>query len=342
MKARFAAFTVAAIAAVGLTAVAAPAAAAPAPAELSIQTGTVTVRTANHQLWRLSLFVEPDGGGSDDPSSVTYSIDEDLMRTVTKPTPGYEGHDWDLYELPASTLSFDPGSGDGTLTTPSSTAALTTAKLAFHATNHHSLACTQGSETVYAGTLTGQLTLKTGLKNGGTIGGQNLTFQAGTKVSSDSGCEQAEPAAYTCLRSIELESYDLHHMLFGLATSRRKLLILEQDVGVKRPAGTTRGDVVGADQMTAPVFNKKAKTLQVLAGKTGLVTGSGTFTGGSISTSTQKCTVKSVRHTETDYENSTPRFTNTTGHALTGHPSLTPKITVQDGRDAEYTITTWK
>ena len=153
-RSRFLALALTAIVVAGL------ATASPARALVQVVTtlysGALTVHTANGKSWHLTLGVNPNGDGS------TSELGETILRSFPK---GEEDHSW-RDTIPQSSLTFDTNSGDGTLKTPQSVAALTILNLKFTTTGRRNVACSSGSETRYFGNLTGTAILHTQLRAG--------------------------------------------------------------------------------------------------------------------------------------------------------------------------------
>ena len=308
-----------------------PARAVAPPPRLSIGTTDVTVHTSNGTKWGFGLATSQADQGDD----LTLHITRSSAR-------GSESHYWDV-PVPAAAITFNRNTGRGTLKTGQSAAALTTVNMAFKATGHHSLLCASGSATDYAGNLTGRATLITHLNGGGTVGGQHLSFKAGTThLVVDNNCLRELRVDHRCFKSTFYEADGPHHRsVFGFTGGSTRYIELSHQVTLAHPAGATRTDYASSRSSRAPVLNKTAKTLTVFGSTDGFVTGSGTVTTSTLSDDTHPCTINGTQHTEHRYTPDTAHFANAAGHPIVGHASLTGRLTVADNDNGYFEYETW-
>ncbi len=328
-----AAATAALIALAGLVATS-PAAQALVQHQVFLESPAITVHTANGKAWQLSLTVYPGGDGSSD------EVRETLLRSQSKPVPTTEYHDW-FATFPSSGMTFDSGSGDATVTTPSSIAALTTLRLTFTATSRRHASCSSGSKTYFFGNLTGRVTLKTQLRAGGTVGAMHSGFPRGkAEIIDNANCVPASSrnACYTSM-SYQANGGGLR-TLWGVG-GPHGFALLTHDLTLNNPAGAGRQDAFSTNSSHAPVFNPTKHTLQVWAADTGPFTGTGRFTGGTLSKSVGACTVKGVNHREHIRTYSNATFRNGANHPLVAHTSLVGALGVPRTTHTYYEFDTW-
>lgn len=333
MKLRRLAASVAAVTALsGLSIAAAPAnAIAPKPG-LSLSSSTVRVHTSNGMGWTFGL----------NASSGPFFGNTLTLQINHVATSGTESHYWQL-PIPASALTFNKATQRGTLKTPQSTAPLTTVSMTFKATGHRNMPCSIGSETDYTGNLSGRATLITHLKGGGTIGGQHLTFKAGTShLLVSNNCSPVVHPSTRCTNSSFYDVSDAHNRsLFGFAGGATRSIELSHQVHLAHPAGATRTDYASARSSSAPTLNKKTKTLRVFGSTSGLVTGTGKIVAKTITHSSGPCTLNGKHHTQDQWSSGTAKFTNTTGHAIVGRTRLTGRLTIANGASGFFDYETW-
>ena len=298
----------------------------------TLYSGSLTVHTANGKSWHLTMGVNPNGDGS------TSELGETILRSFPK---GEEDHTWSD-TIPQSSLTFDTNSGDGTLQTPQSVAALTILNLKFATTSRRNAACSSGSETFYFGNLTGTAILHTQLHAGGTVGGAHVSFAKGkTEVIADSNCTRSS-STQRCYKSMSFQANGNNlQTMWGAGPPGVGFVYLIHGVSVNRPAGASRQDGFSIDSSRAPAYNARAHTLQVWAASSGAFTGTGKFTGGTLSRSVGACTVKGVTHTEhvRSYDGAT--FRNGANHPLVAHTSLVGKLIVPKTKHTFYEFDTW-
>lgn len=310
--------------------VATPVGAAPPPS-LALYSSTITVHTSNGKAWQFGLSTSQLGP--------TDQLDLHLTRSAAG---GAESHYWTVPST-SPLVTFNQATGQGTLKTPSSTAALTTVNMTFKATRHHNASCISGSETVYVGNLTGRATLITHMTGGGTVGGQHLAFTAGTtSLYADNGCIPSFPTNNQCFKSASYSASSPNaRSLFGYGGGSSSFIQVSHNVSITNPAGTTREDTASATSASAPVFDKTAKSMKVTGSTSGLVTGSGRIVASKLSHSTRSCKLAGKTYTEDQFISSGAKFTNTTGHPIVGHTILTGRLTIASGGNADFDVETW-
>ncbi|MCW2496165.1 hypothetical protein [Jatrophihabitans sp.] len=308
----------AAAAAVGLVATmssvvggqAAGAAPSSVPADtVLIATGTVT--TADKHTWALEVI------GS------TGFVLVGIERTISTADTGYEAHSW---QIPSkrSDFTFSTSSRKATLNLGTGGGSLATVDLAFAGKAPVKSTCSTGTDTTYPGTLTGKLILKTGLKNGGTIGSSSIKFKTANVISA-TGCDPGEPAN-TCVESVDFDAFPNSGTvdLFGETNPDNKsaTISVSREVGLSSPKGASRSDEGGLMKGALPVFNATAKTLTVKTESSGALTGSAVLTGKKVGAETSSCKVGSKKYalTDTSYEGA---LTSPKAAPLTAHTTLT-------------------
>jgi hypothetical protein len=249
----------------------APAGASPKSSTTTELDGAATVETKNGVSW--SLLVNWSNLGSEPVLQVG------LERLISSPSSGFEVHNW-TFNVNSSSFTFNDKTG--TLDSGTQANPVASVDLSFKTTSSKAATCTSGKETIYDGTLSGAASLVTGLKNGGTVSG-TYTFNVGTpEIDVDDAC--VAPASDDC--GAEL--------LAGSGNSSGPALIAgnlsevngaEQIVGVDEettlssPSGATREDLAAMYNEGSKIYAKYTGT-EVKLASTGLVSGSGTVSGG--------------------------------------------------------------
>ena len=287
----------------------AAASAASASATYSLSSGPAAVK-AGGDTWDLAVMFSgsPVTGASS-------SLDLQMSRAAG--TGQLEEHTW-AFSVPSKILSFS--GGNATLNAGSATSPLASVNVTFTHSSKKAEACVSGSGTVYTGTLKGTVTIKTGFKQTGTLGGKNLAFAAPDTVAASSGCLPPTPclAEWT---SPQAPAIALGDTIGGPGDQRTTTIVAKT---VKLSATVTRVD--GAVMSTAaPKF--KDGTLSITTSSSGIITGSATLGSGTKEpTETLPCvtpTGESFTEHLTDYVN--PAFKSPAG--ITAHTLLTGKLT---------------
>jgi hypothetical protein len=260
--------------------------------------GGASVKTSNGVGW--SLFVGWDQAIADTTPSVTVG----LQRADTTGGTGYEEHLW-TFPVTTTTLVFNTKAETATLDTGTQTKPVATIDLAFSATAATKGTCTSGSETIYKGTLSGDLSLVTGLTGGGTVGSKTLSFTLGTpELTVDSDC--LAPVASACVTSsfffsgnaptISPSAEGLNETVSGKAEN---IVDVGRDTALKSPKNAYRTDLAAQDTSPA-TYDATTKVYSVTTSTSGLVTGSATLSGGKLKTVTSKCSFAGKKYTLTD------------------------------------------
>jgi hypothetical protein len=312
--------------AVALTLGALGAVAAPASAATDLgyflTSGQVSITSGGHT-WKMGLSLI--GGSAGGPVITSMAIE-------TPHLSGTEIHNWSM-EMPAADFTVNKTTGAATINSHSDLSPVLSMTLTYKPTSHTAGTCSSGSETDYSGTLTGSVTLTTGLK-GLTLSDAHATFSTPNKLQVEAAC--VPPLA------CEFASWDggiggssSAPIAAGIAAGTPGHLVYFTEVGrrvsLPAPTGATRDDgatVSGA----APVFNSTAKSLTVKGLASGAVTGSGVISGAKMVTpGTATCTLdgKTYKETSTIYSeaswSSSTQFTGST--ILTGTLKVTTKGT---------------
>jgi hypothetical protein len=202
-----------------------------------------------------------------------------LERQVTSPSSGFELHSW-TFNSSSSMLKFNDKTG--TLDSGTQANPVASVDLSFKTTSSKAATCTSGKETIYDGTLSGKASLVTGLKNGGTVSG-TYTFNVATPdIEVDDGC--VSPPADECGASLLAGSGNtsgpaLIAGTFADVNATEQLVGISEQTALTSPAGATRTDI-------AAMYNESGKVYATYTGSevkvasAGLVSGSGTVSGG--------------------------------------------------------------
>jgi hypothetical protein len=298
---------------------AAPASSCPVQDECSttFQGGAASVKTTNGVSWTLSV------------SSSSNQVSVELDRKASTSPLAFEIHGW-TFPVTSGGLTFSAATGTGTIDPGAQTNPVATVDLTFQSTASKVVAgaCTTGSETKYTGTLTGSVTLVTGITGGGTV--SSSSFNASSShptVTVENDC--AAPS--TCLPSSKGFDDDPNplgnpnRLASGITgtfsgKSEDQVTIADQTT-LTAPAGTYRVDE-SLVQAAPATWTSSTKTLVVTTEPTGLLTGSVTISGGKKSSSSIPCTKagKSVDNVITFYSGAS--WTSEAGQALTAHNKL--------------------
>jgi len=310
----------------------------PAAAEDILGDDGASVTLSNGQTWILTV-----GYISDAPDD---SLSLGLERIVTAGGSGAELHLWQFATTAKSELKFDAATGKGTVESGSAAKPVATVNLAFSATSHSPVTCATGSETVYSGTLTGTVTLATGLTGGGTVGGSSVSFDAkgsAPSISVDSGCVQSvnDCVATTLFASAEtgVIGSGIDGTLGGTALDEAGV---ETSTSLSSPKGATREDAAVLEKNAKLKWTAKTKTLSVSTSSSGIVTGSATIQGGTVKTESEPCSFGGTSYKLSLTEGEDASYSSPSGEALTAHTSLTGDLVVPDSTTAGYDVITVK
>jgi hypothetical protein len=300
-----------------------PAAASAAKDTYSLSSGQVA-RTAGGQTWDLSVIFT-----SSLEKSTPGTLDIQIFRAAGKGQ--LEDHVW-VFDVPNSVLSVS--GGNAKLNAGSSVSPLASVDVAFADTSSKPVSCIAGSGTAYTGTLKGTVTIKTGFKQTGTLGGKSLTFAAPNTLEAMSGCVPTTPCTSTWLgpQGTVLTFGDT----FGGPTGEKTTTFVARTTTLS--AKVTRED--GAE-MSTPKPKFSGGTLHVKTSSSGIITGSATLSGGTKEpTETLPCvtpTGKKYTEHQTDYVD--PAFKSATG--ITAHTLLTGTLKSAKSGEGLFTISTF-
>jgi hypothetical protein len=234
--------------------------------------GAATVETANKVSW--SLIVSWNNLGAEP------SLDMGLERVVTSPTSGFEFHDW-IFDVNASSFTFNDKTG--TLDSGTQANPVASVDLSFKTTSSKAATCTSGKETIYDGTLSGKVSLVTGLANGGTVSGTYNFNVVTPDVEVDQGC--VAPATDECGASLLAASGNtsgpslIAGSLSTGTTTAEQVVGVEEETDLASPKNATRSDVVALEDVSGKVFATYTGS-EVKVASTGIVSGSATVSGG--------------------------------------------------------------
>ena len=285
---------ISAVLAMTLSAATLGAVAAPASAATNLSyfftSGTIAITSGGHT-WNLQLSLI--GGSSGGPVITSVGI-------VTPHLSGTEIHNWGM-QMPGADFTVDKSTGAATINSHSDLSPVASLTLSYKPTSHTAGTCSSGSETDYTGTLTGSVTLTTGLK-GLKLSDAHATFSTPNKLQVDAACVPPLACSFASWGG-GLGGAPSVPVAAGIAAGTPGHLVHFTEVGRKvslsAPAGATRDDgatVSGA----APVFNSKAKSLTVKGLASGAVTGAGVISGAKmVVPGTETCTLDGTTYTQT-------------------------------------------
>jgi hypothetical protein len=283
----------------------------------SFQGDAASVKTTNGVSWTLSV------SGSSDEVTV------ELARKASSSPVAFEIHGW-TFPVTSGGLKFSAATGTGTIDPGTQTSPVASVDVTFQSTASKAVAgaCTTGSETKYTGTLTGSVSLVTGITGGGTVSSSSFTASSshptvtvykdcvtpGKCLPSSQGFDD-DPSP---LANPNLAASGITGKFSG--KSEDQVMIADE---------TTLSETTGADRIdeslvqAAPAtWTASTKTLVVTTEPSGLITGSVTISGGKKSSTSLPCTKagKSVENVLTFYDGAS--WTSEAGGALTAHEKL--------------------
>jgi hypothetical protein len=268
------------------------AATASAAANLSyfLTAGTVGITSGGHT-W--NLHVSLIGGSSGGPVIVDVLIE-------TPHLSGTEIHDWGM-QMPGADFTVNKTTGAATINSHSDLSPVASLNLSYKPTSHSAGTCSAGSETDYLGTLTGSVTLTTGLK-GLKLSDAKATFSTPNSLQVDAACVPPLACSFASWGG-GLSASKTAPVAAGIAAGTPGHLVhftdVTRHVSLPVPAGATRTDAAEV-RATAPVFNSKAKSLTVKGLASGMVTGAGVISGAKlVLPGTETCTLEGTTYTQT-------------------------------------------
>jgi hypothetical protein len=283
-----------AVLAVALSLATLGAAVAPASAATNLSyfltAGTVGIASGGHT-W--SLNVSLIGGSSGGPVIVDVLIE-------TPHLGGTEIHDWGM-QMPGADFTVNKTTGAATINSHSDLSPVASLNLSYKPTSHTAGTCSAGSETDYLGTLTGSVTLTTGLK-GLKLSDAKAAFSTPNSLQVDSACVPPLACSFASWGG-GLGGAPTAPIAAGIAAGTPGHLVhfanVTRKVSLSAPAGATRTDGASV-KATAPVFSSKAKSLTVKGLASGAVTGAGVISGAKLVVpGTETCTLEGTTYTQT-------------------------------------------
>jgi hypothetical protein len=302
--------------------------------------GVATEKTANGVSWNYIVGWDDSGGTSAD-------LELALDRSVTTGGTGEEVHFWTI-PVTTSTLAFDATTGVGTLNVGTQASPLGNVDLSFKSSSNKKGTCTTGSETIYSGTLSGEASLVTGLKAGGTVGGTSVSFTVGTpELVVDSAC--VVPATVNpCLASTSFISTltlgktiaaNLNESLAGTTGNSTEVA---RSTNLTTPTGSMRVDAADVDTPAA-TYDATTKVLTVTTTTSGLVTGTATLSGGKVTVEPpESCSFGGKKYTTTDTVDETAKYASPAGKSIKAKTSLTGTLTAGKSSNGLYDVETSK
>jgi hypothetical protein len=292
----------------------------------------VTVETTNKVSWWLVVSWNDLG------SEPTLGVG--LEREFTSPSSGDELHLWS-FNVNSSSFKFNDKTG--TLNSGTQANPVAGVDLTFTTTTSKAATCTTGKETIYDGTLSGKVSLVTGLTGGGTVSGK-YTFNIATpEVEVDAGC--VAPAGDECGADLIAGSGNTTGAQLFAGTISDLNAATEQVVGVEEitdlstPKGATRTDMVAMENESGKVYAKYTGSA-VKISSTGPVSGSGTVSGGKPEKEPpESCSYDGKTYTDTTVIDSPAKYAGT----FSATPSIGTTLTVPAStKTGIYFVTTAK
>jgi hypothetical protein len=237
-----------------------------------------------------------------------------------------------VFDVPDSALSVS--GGDATLNAGSSVSPLASVDVAFAHTSSKPMSCIAGSGTAYAGTLKGTVTIKTGFKPTGTLGGTSLSFTAPNTLEALSGCVPPTP----CLSSWTSAPGTVSALgdTVGGPGDQKTTTLVERTTTLSSTVIRVDGAV-----MSTPKPKFSGGTLHITTSSSGIITGSATLSGGTKEpTQTLPCvTPKGKSYTEHQTDHVDSAFKSPAG--ISAHTLLTG--TLKSGKSGEgfFTVSTF-
>jgi len=281
--------TAVAMSVAALGAVAPPASAA-TNAGYFFTSGTVGITSGGHT-W--SVNVSLLGGSSSGPVIVGVLIE-------TPHLSGTEIHDWSM-QMPGADFTVNQATGAATIDSHSDLSPVASLDLSYKPTAHSAGTCSSGSETDYTGTLTGSVTITTGLK-GLTLSDAKAAFSAPNTLQVDKQCVPPVACGFSSWGGA-IGNILKGPIAAGTAAGKpgqKQVNFTDVTTQVSLPAPTDATRTDGASvEAAAPVFNSKAKSLTVKGLASGAVTGAGVISKPkTITPLTEKCAIDGTTYTE--------------------------------------------
>lgn len=308
-----------ACAALGLAAVAAAApvgAAAASPAKSatinSLTSGGVRFRADGHT-WTLQVNAASD-------TTVTISIGTPYLH-------GDEEHVWVFHRVPGVTFSVNGSTGRATLNTHRALSPVAALDLTFTATSHSRADCTSGSGTNFSGSLSGSITLTTGLRRI-RFHAAHAIFSRRNLVDVSHNCVPPRP----CGGAVWTVGTGKATTASGSTPSPYEAVPFEatvtKAVKLARPANAVRADsaVISAPK---PTFDAGAKSLAVKGSRSGIVTGQAVLSHAVVVEPVAvPCTSGGKEHVEILTSYLATRYASKPGHQFKARTLLSGTLTV--------------
>jgi hypothetical protein len=324
----------------GLVIVLASTVAAQAPASAIVApdyslVARTSVVTADGLTWQLSLTYQQDAS----------MLQITLQRHVSSPS-GVESQYWQV-PVPAADFATD-GAGQAQLDLGHDGGSLLRVDLTFIPASRAPASCGVGSGTTYTGTLSGMFLLTTGLRAGGTVGGNTLHFTSGTpQLTANVGCGPVEHTITPCFRGAEAgvtpDSPDAPEAdaRTSFSGTSAEVLFVSSEVKLTSPAGAVRSGGVELSAAPVPRYSASTRTLTLSLGSSGLITGGGTWSHGSQHSITAACYSGSKTYTLRAIVDSDATYRADSKHPLTAHTALTGQLHLPaEVKDCLYAVIT--
>ncbi len=257
---------------------------------------------------------------------------------------GLEQHAWSGL-VPTGNVSIS-SSGALTFASGSHLAPVATFSVSFKPKSHKTEVsdCKSGNQVVYTGTVTGTISLNTGLK-GLKLKGTNVKFGGTSTLTSLAGCVQA-PCAFSewdSSTSQRKASADGRIISFP---GQRTVAITSVENVVRLPGAKEmfRIDAYQVSKAPVPKFDKPAKSLSINAGKSGLLTGAATLERGKVSghlnPAERDCVFMGKKYTATGTTYSKAKYA--ASKQFVAHTILDGTIKVNPEGTADFEVVTLK
>jgi hypothetical protein len=311
------------------------AAAAPASAATNLSyfltAGTVPITSGGHT-WKLNVSLI--GGSSGGPVIVDLLIE-------TPHLSGTEIHDWGM-QMPGADFTVNKTTGSATINSHSDLSPVASLNLSYKPTSHSKGTCTSGSETDYTGSLTGSITLTTGLK-GLKLSDAKATFSTPNTLKVDNACAPPLACGFATWGGA-FGGAPAAPIAAGIAAGTPGHLVHFTEVGRKvslsAPSGATRDDAADVS-VAAPVFNSTAKSLTVKGSASGAVTGAGVIDKAKlVIPGTETCSVAGTTYTQTSTSYNEAAFSST--KQFEAHTILSGTLKVATKGSGEFVLITLK
>jgi hypothetical protein len=312
---------------------AAPPTAAATALGYSFNSGTVAIKAGGHT-WDLTVSLR--GGNTNAPVTTGIEIE-------TAHLSGTEIHNWGM-EMPAADFTVNSSTGAASIDSQSDLSPVASLALTFKATSHTKGTCSSGTETDYSGTLTGSVTLTTGLK-GLKLSDTHATFSTPDTLTVSAGCVPPVACEFSTWAG-GIGANPAIPIASGITAGKPGKPVQFADTGrtltLPAPANATRQDI-GEIQAPVPVFNASAKTLSVKSSSSGIVTGSAVLSKTTLTDSgTKPCSVDGTKYTMSFSDYSAASFASPAGGQFEAHTMLSGTLKVTAKGVGEFSIVTLK